>query len=404
LARNENWVQVAEVSHPSSSGRFIVLEPSKVGPQHITLIEAYLRALQAVDLPAMGLELVYAADPSSHAALAEDVRAGLAYEAVSVINAEDRRWIAKGLREVKVVEDAISQLGARDILLVTCLTAPALLIVEAMARRIGHKRVIVVLHSELEALFDASLRSPKSWGFWAYRWSRLRRSGSPLRVAVLAEFIRDALAETGNPAIARSEVELLTFPVAAVDAVQVADGAHRLAFIGYKTRMKGFDSFERLARASTTPNLRFEVIGAGKVENVVSGEVQPFNSGGFLGEVGQSTLAIFPYTQGYSASLSAAVLDALSTGVHIVATRRNCFEAIYREFGTDTVTLYDTESELAALIADQGFLEHCRTGAARRRSQLAGSSFGTAATQADFRRILADWGAHPGDVAQAAAA
>lgn len=382
----------------SVRSRLILLEPSKIGAQHITLIEAYLRALQTIDLAAMGIDLVYAADPTSHAALAADVRDRLIHEPVAVINAEDRRWIAKGLLEVQVVEKAIAGLEPRDILLVTCLTAPALLIVEAMARRIGNKRVMVVLHSELESLVDPALRSPKSWGFWSYRWSRLRRPGSPLRIAVLADYVRDRLDALGNPALARSEVERLTFPVSIAENIPIAAGPHRLTFIGFKTRMKGFECFEQLALSNVLPNRVFTVVGAGKVEDVVSGATRPFDASGFLGEVGQSTLAIFPYTHGYEASLSAAVLDALSTGVHIVATRRNCFEAIHREFGDRSVTLYDSEAELAAIVADDAVLAKARAGAAERRSKLARSSFGAAATLSDFRHVLAGWGYAATDV------
>jgi hypothetical protein len=226
----------------------------------------------------------------------------------------------------------------------------------------------------------------------------LRRLGSPLRIAVLADYVRDRLDALGNPAVARSEVERLTFPVGVAENIPAATGPHRLTFIGFKTRMKGFERFEQLARANVLPNRVFNVVGAGKVEDVVTGATRPFDVSGFLGEVGQSTLAIFPYTHGYEASLSAAVLDALSTGVHIVATRRNCFEAIHREFGDASVSLYDTEAELAAIVADDAFLADTRARAAERRARLAQSSFGAAATQADFRRVLAGWGYAAADV------
>jgi hypothetical protein len=397
------WPQLVRRSHFTSfkglilqgkfvPARLILLEPSKIGAQHITLLEAYLRALQTIDVAAMGIELIYAADSTSHAALAPDVRAKLRHEPISVINAEHRRWIAKGLLEVQVVEKAIADLKPRDMLIVTCLTAPALLIVEALARRIGDKRVMVVLHSELESLVDPSLRSPKTWGFWSYRWSRMRRPGSPLRIAVLADYVRDRLDAIGNPALMRSEVGRLTFPVGTAEDIPATDGHHRLTFIGFKTRMKGFESFEQLARANVLPDRTFNVVCAGQVENVVTGTTRPFDSSGFLGEVGQSTLAIFPYTHGYEASLSAAVLDALSTGVHIVATRRNCFMAIHREFGDSSVTLYDTAEELSDIVANDAFLATARAGAAERRAKLAQSSFGAAATEADFRQLLAGWG------------
>ena len=370
----------------------IVIEPSKVGTQHITLIEAYLSALIAIDIDAMGIDLVYAADPTSHAALAPATRARIGFRPIRVINAEDRRWVTKGLLEVWIVLRTIAGIGPRDMLVITCLTTPALLILEAVSFAFGRKRVMVVLHSELEALVNPALRSPRTWGFWAHHWSKLRRNGSRLRIAVIADYVRDSLTATGFAAVARPEVELLTFPVGSADGLPAASGRHRIAFIGYKTWMKGFDRFEALARDGAAPACQFTIICAGRVEDVVNGECRPFDASGFLGEVAQSTLAVLPYIEGYVASVSAAVLDALSTGVHIVATRRGCFEAIHREFGDDTITLFDTDAELAAIVGDQAFLERARAGAAARRSRLATSSFGMAATEADFRRVLGLWG------------
>ena len=376
----------------SSRARLVVLEPSKVGPQHITFIEAYLLALSAIDVDAMGIDLIYAADPTSHAALAATTRTRITWRPVSVINAEDRRWVAKGLLEVWTVMRAAWQLGPRDMLLITCLTTPALLILEIISFSFGNNRVMVVLHSELEALVNDELRSPRTWGFWSHHWSQFRRPGSRIRIAVIADYVRDALTATGIAAVARSEVELLTFPVGPSDDLPFGKGVHRVAFIGYKTWMKGFDRFEALANSGAAPNCQFNIIGAGRVENIITGASRPFDESGFLGEVAQSTLAILPYSQGYVATVSAAVLDALSTGVHIVATRRGCFEAIHREFGDDTITLYDTPEQLAALVADDAFLDRMRGGAAARRARLPASSFGTAATEADFRRLLANWG------------
>ena len=377
---------------PSSRARLVVQEPSKVGPQHITLIEAYLLALLAIDVKAMGIDLVYAADPSSHAALAPSTRHRIAFEPIGVINAEDRRWVAKGLLEVWTVINAVRKSGPRDMLIVTCLTTPALMILEVLSIGFGRKRVLVVLHSELEALVNDGLRSPRTWGFWSHNWSKLRRLGSRLRIAVIADYVRDALTTTGIAAVARPEVELLTFPVGSSDGLPTGTGAHRIAFIGYKTWMKGFDRFEALANSGAAPGCDFTIICAGRIENVVTGDSRPFDESGFLGEVAQSTLAILPYSEGYVATVSAAVLDALSTGVHIVATRRGCFEAIHREFGDDTITLYDSDAELAAIVGDAGFLDRARAGSGARRSRLATSSFGTAATEADFRRLLGKWG------------
>lgn len=392
-----------------STAAVVVLEPSKLGPQHITLIEAYLVALRSLDLPARGVGLVYAAHPTSFAALSGDLRAGLVHRPVDVIDADARRWVAKALLEVRVVASAIRRLGPRDVLIVTCVTAPALLILETLSRLIGRRRVVVVLHSELEALFDPTLRSPRSWGFWSHRWSRLRRRGSRLGVAVIAGFVRDALAGSGIAALAPDQVEVLTFPVGptAVPAVTAltavpaatptavpANGLPRVAFIGYKTRMKGFEIFVEAARRLATAGLVFDVVGAGGIETIPAGTRRPYGPGEFIGEVGASAVAFFPYEQGYDASMSAAALDALSTGVHLLATRRGCFKAIERELGPETITLVDTVDEAVERLADPAFIARAAAGKAERRERLAEFGFGMPATLRDFARLLDGFGLH----------
>jgi hypothetical protein len=371
------------------------MEPSKVGPQHITLIEGYLDALLALDLPARGLRLVYRADPSSHAALSAPVRGLVPLESISVIDPEARRWVAKGVEELGHLRAAVRTMGPRDILVVTCLTAPALFLAELAAQRLGTRRVVVVLHSELEALFDPGLRSVRTWGYWAHRWFRARRPASRLGIAVIAPFVRDAL-ERGFPTtFPPNAIRLLNFPVSEPTLPPPPEvGPSRVTFIGYKTRFKGFDSFASVATRLAGSGLDFVAIGAGRIEAVPGGVTRPYPPGSdFLHEVAASTVAVFPYTQGYVVTMSAAALDAVAAGVHVAATRRPCFEALAREFGPDSVTLFDTEDELVALLEDAAFLARVRAGAVARRALLAGSSFGPTATRAAFGALLDDFGA-----------
>ncbi len=375
------------------SARFIVMEPSKIGPQHITLLEGYLLALLKLDLPQRGLKLVYRADPSSHAALSDDVRARVPLEPIAVIDPEERRWVAKGFQELGAIRAALATMGPDDILLITCLTAPALFLLELGQALIADRRVVVVLHSELEALFDPGLRSPKTWGFWAYRWFRARRPSSRLGIAVIAPFVRKEL-ETSFPAtFPPGNVRLLNFPVSPTMADAPApEGPPRVSFIGYKTRFKGFEVFARAAAALADEPLAFECVGGGQIESVPDGTTRPFAPGlGFLEEVAASALAVFPYQQGYVVTMSAAALDAVATGVHVLATRRPCFQALAEEFGPDSVTLFDTEAELQAILRDRAFVARVRAGAAGRRGQLANSSFGPAATVRAFDAMLAEF-------------
>lgn len=372
------------------SFRFILLEPSKVGPQHITLLEGYLRAIVEMDIGSMGYRLVYRADPSSYAALSPEVKGRVPLEPIRVINPEERRWVCKVAQEVSAVFAAMHGMGPGDRLLITCLSSPSLLIVEAVASflGLGGRNVTVVLHGEVEALFDNSCRSPRSWGFWSWRWSRLRKAGSPLSLAVIADFIRAGLAGLDPQRFGGDAIRVLPFPITPFEGqTGRLPERHLAAFIGYRTRFKDFDRFQALA-AAAGPDVRFAAIGGGAVDELGIGE-RPFRPDlGFVGEVAEASVAIFPYSQGYTAALSAAALDALSTGVHIVATRRPCFMALHAVFGPEHVTLFDTDAEVLALLADRQRLDRLRAGAVARRAALADSPFGLSATKEAFRTML----------------
>lgn len=364
-----------------------------VGRQHITLIEPFLRALGENGLDRRGLELVYRADPSSHAALHPSTRAMVRFEPIAVINPETRRWIRKGLREFAAARRAISDTGPRDVLLITCLTAPALLLLELYRTAIGRRHVSVVLHSELEALFDPTLRKPHRYGFWSWHWSRIRRPDSPLRIAVIAGFIREALHRADPRRFPMDAIRVLPFPVAAITDMPPIEGRHRLTFVGYKTRFKGFESFAAVAGRCNRLGVEYVVVGGGKVEAVPGGQSKPFEQGSdYMAEIGRSSAAIFPYTHGYVAAQSAAALDAVAAGVHVIATRRPCFQYLREELGDDAVTLYDTEDELAALVSDDARLSAWRAGNAGRRTMLANTAFSFSATRKAFAIMLDEAG------------
>lgn len=371
--------------------KLVVLEPSKVGPQHITLLQGYLEALLALGLDARGYRLVYRADPSSHAALEPAVRDAVPLDPIRVTDPEKRRWIRKGLEEVREVLRTVDTLGPDDLLLVTCLTAPALMILEAINRRLPPGQVVAVLHSELEALFDPTIRSPRSWGFWAYRWFRMRRPDSHLGLAVIAGYIRDRLEASFPQTFPAGSVRVLPFPIVKVDAVPVPQPAPRVSFVGYKTRFKGFPEFEALARRmhAAGSGAAFVTVGAGQVENAVDGRARPFDpAAGFLGELASSAVAVFPYQQGYSVTMSAAAIDAIAAGLRLLATPLPCFAALQDAFGADQVQLAQTVDDMAAVLSAPGYFDEPADARGTRMARIAASEFGQASIQAAFRQWL----------------
>lgn len=376
---------------PSPAGRFIMLEPSKVGSQHVTLLEGWLRALHAIDLPARGLELVYRADSTSFAALAEDVRVRTRHEPITVLDPEQRRWVRKVFQELRAVRQSVADLGPRDLLLITCLSSPTLFLLELGNALLGTKNVTAVLHGEVEALFDFTQRDPRRWGFWAWAWARLRRPGSRLRLAVIARFIADSLAKWDPVRFGNGKVRVLPFPVLPASGPCFDEDGHLAIFIGYRTRFKGYDRFVRIAQ-QLGARMAFAAVGGGVVEAVPGGQRRPIDPRrGYHGEVARASVAIFPYSAGYVAGLSAAALDALATGVHILATPRPCFVALRDALGPDHVTLFETEAEAAAIL-DGPFLDRVRAGAESRRRGLARSPFGSGAAEAAFAAMCEEAG------------
>ncbi len=324
------------------------------------------------------------------------MRAAVPLDPIKVTDPEKRRWIRKGMEEVREVLRTVETLGPDDLLLVTCLTAPALMLLEALNHRLPRGRVIAVLHSELEALFDPGLRSPRSWGFWAYRWFRMRRPGSNLGLAVIASYIRDRLEAAFPTTFPAGAIRVLPFPIVKVDARPVSQSMPRVSFVGYKTRFKGFPEFEALARRMQVAGLQaqFVTVGAGQVESAIDGTSRPFDpQAGFLGELASSAVAVFPYQQGYSVTMSAAAIDAIAAGLRLLATPLPCFAALQEAFGSDQVQLAQTVDEMAAILSSSGYLDEPADARIARMARISESEFGQGSIQAAFRAWIDEAGA-----------
>jgi glycosyltransferase involved in cell wall biosynthesis len=368
--------------------RFFFVEPSKVGSQHITLIEGYLSALLMSAVLGNSFDLVFGASRSTVAALSAGVRARIKHEPILVMNAEKRRLILKTLVEIYAVTRYLVKMRRGDVVFVSCVLPTTLLFLELINKVLRRPGFFVSLHGEVEGLFDKSLQRPQSFGFWVLQWLRLRRSGSTLALVVIDDFIKSKLVREFPDKLAESDIFVAYHPVtpfplaASVDAV-----APSACFVGYRTAFKGFDQFMQLSKR--LPGVAFRAIGGGKVENVQSGQTTAINGNqGYLCEIAQCSVALFPYVAGYTCSLSAAALDALSAGVHIIASDRPCFVSLAEYFGSDVVTICRSPDEVSGLLGDPIWLEKQRTGKALRLHRLAGSKYSLEGVRACFERFI----------------
>jgi glycosyltransferase involved in cell wall biosynthesis len=368
--------------------RFFVVEPSKVKTQHITLIEGFLQALTSSKLLATTTDVIFCASRSTFASLSPSTRAMVKHRQIPVMNPEKRRLIRKSLLEFIVVLRYVLGMREGDIVLVTCMLPPALMMLETVNRVLRRPNVHVLLHGELEGLFDNALQGIRSFGYWTSMWSRIRRPDSTLRLVVIDDFIKQKMLDELPNTFTSEQISVVHHPISTVaDAELLITSKVTVCFIGYKTAFKGFDDFRHLSEI--VPNAEFVAIGGGKIESLSSSAVKALvGSDGYLRAIASCSVAIFPYVGGYACSLSAAALDALSAGVHIVATPRPCFVSLWQHLGPDFVTICDSIEQVAKLMQDADWFAQKRASQEDRLNLLRQSKYGIDAVRASFEQLF----------------
>ena len=367
--------------------RFYFLEPSKVGSQHITFIEAYLSALTSSELLRESFDLVFCASASTAAELSRSVVGKLDVRRIHVMNPEKRRLALKTCVEWFVVTGFLWKLRRGDILFVSCVLPTTLLLLELTNKVLRRRGLFVTLHGEIEGAFDKALQRPRSFGFWVLQWIGLRRPGSFLRVTVIDDFIKSRLIDVFPDRFLDADIVTVHNQLLPFQLVDLSRPNMGVCFIGYRTVIKGFQHFADLS--TRFPDIEFLAIGGGKTENVRNGQSKPLLDGAsYLREIAGCAVAFFPYISGYSCSLSAAAIDALSVGVHIVAFDRPCFVHLRESLGDDAVTICATTDEAATLIGNLAWREAKFLGRQRRLERLAASKYGSKSVVADFERLI----------------
>jgi len=367
-------------------GKLYFLEPSKVGVQHIYLLEGYLSALTASPQISDRFQIVLCTSKSTARNLSTEVLAKVTPKPVFVMNPEKRRLVLKSLVEFYVVFRRMLALRPQDVLLVTCVFPTSLILIEWANRLLRRRGVHVVLHGDIEGIFASSRQSWLSIGFWAKTWLRLRRPGSRISLVVLDDFIKRRLIDAAPQKLNDANIFVVQLPVTPVNSEQALAVPPTVGFLGYRTQIKSFEAFAGLP--GLLPAFRFVAIGGGKIEDIGAGTSEPLaGKDGYLAEIARCSVACFPYTAGYTASLSASALDALSTGVQILALDRPCFAELSAYFGDDVVQVVsrveDIPQVLSRLLQNQGAGDR-----SRRLQKVAGSKFAVSAVQRSFERML----------------
>lgn len=359
--------------------KLILLEPSKVGNQHITVISSYLEALvhaarKLSKAEGKQVEVEAQVSKSTFKNLPPALKETAFHKRVAVMNPENGILPIKVLLEVLVTIKAVIFKKPDDIILVTCMLSPALFLLELFGRARSLKGVFVTLHGETEAIADPEIgQGIASYGYWIRIWWKTRPRSSSLGLVVIDRFIREKLEDHWGPERRCLNAHALVLPIRhlALPQTRSSVSSIRVCFIGYRSRFKGFETFEELAKRRT--DIEWIAIGGGTEENLRSGKVRSLESSeAYHKALAACDVALFPYKRAYDVSLSAAVIDAIAAGLYAICSNRGCFEALSGEFGERVVKCYQDPKEIDGLL--DAFIDNFQDYVAEDRAKVIGDS------------------------------
>ena len=367
--------------------RLFFVEPSKVDKYHITMIDGFIGSLLKSPAISKIFDLSCLLSESTHRNLSQAVRDAIQWRCIPVVNQDEHRVVFKSLVEFWVTLRVLFSLRPGDLALVSCITPTALVLLEIVNVVIRRRGMYVVIHGEIEGLIQNRDENWRKIGFWSQVWMKLRPRSSFIRIIVIDDFIRDALKSVAGGKLSDREIFVVHHPVTAIERREPVYDHPAVCFVGFRAAAKGFPVFEALSRRLSS--VAFLAVGQGRVENVSTGEVSPLSdSQSFLGAISRCWVALFPYQGDYCATLSAAALDTLSAGVHIIATDRPFFVSLAEYFGPDFVTIFHGTAELDEYLKQPGWLADKMAGQAGRLEALSRSKYSLDKIRVELEQLV----------------
>lgn len=332
----------------------LFVEPSKVGTQHITLIEGYL--LAAINFLNSNSSKVIAYLSKSTIKELKINHKNFVPKEIKVMNPEKRNLLLKSILEFFVTLNIILKAEKNQLIIVTCMLPTSLLALEFFMKffRIKRNKLYVCLHGEIEFLLNKRILNPLRIGFWSNLWFKLRNKNSNIKLILLDEFIKEKLLVKFPNKLKESSLFVLPFPLSVIrsakelspnNEISKPTNKLKICFIGYKTEQKRYDRFEILSEIMT--EYEFFYIGDGVCKNLSNNQISYFSSkNDYINSIRMMDFAVFPYNSGgYNLSMSAAMLDALFNGLIIISTDLGCARGLNKKY-FDRVIFYKTYEEL----------------------------------------------------------
>lgn len=332
---------------------FYFVEPSKVGTQHITLLDGYLKVfLNAKLAENHNFNLKLRCSKSLHKNLSHSVQSNIDFHPIWVLDPHHRLFFLNTLMEFLNIFWLMLTKRKGDKILVTCMLSTSLFLLEIMTHFLNRENVFIAIHAEAEALTQEEKREKvMGYGYWFWKWWNTRSNQNAFNLVVLDDFIKGVMLSSEGPPIDEDKIIVFHHPLEMRESIlsksDVAD--LKICFIGYQTHQKGFDVF--LEMSKKYPKHKFVAIGNGKIVNVVDRKETTFsNTEDFRSTISNCDVAMFPYSGGYDISLSAAALDAIASGLLMITSNRIFFKSLEAELSSDFVKIYETEEELTGIM------------------------------------------------------
>jgi hypothetical protein len=246
------------------------------------------------------------------------------------------------------------------------------------------------LHGEIEGIFNQSQNKFKSIGYWSSAWIKYRPNDSLIKLIVLDDFIKEKLIQYDPAKLSIHDIYVLHHPISNFIPINQDHNypikKPTICFIGFRTMNKGYESFVKMSKMC--PEYNFLAIGDNKVECLSDSSIELLNSKkGFLENISICDVAIFPYSGGYSCSLSAAAMDALSLGVPILALELPFFINLEKYFGIDAVKTFPSDDDLLIELKKYNF-ESSAKRKSKRLESLNNSKFSLEFISQSFEELL----------------
>ena len=357
----------------------LVIEPNKLGMEHLTFNAALLRALARA--PRRG-RMVF----MSERVHCEQIKRLLGpdgcefeWREVEVVSGLERRFVRKFLAECLAVWKALAfARRERGRVLVLSLLANVLPFTIIFSRLFKRVPLHVILHGELESLLIPEKRTVTREGFWVELALLRLFDGVRPHLYVLGKGIRERLLERFPDARWLCAIRAIEHPYSFGPSPSGSGPGRvflRVGFVGAASASKGAIEFFRLAKALSTyvaeGRLQFVIVGgldrdcaaeSNECVEVLAERAGGLDVQGFRSGIAGLDVALFVYRRDYRFTASGTVFDVINEGVEILSLTNEYLMDVARDDVEGGMKFFDSLEAIA-----EELRKRAETGARRIR-------------------------------------